>query len=89
MPTLKLKPTYKVVKAYYAELKSLTQFSLFTEGAVSPTFATLLRYCAKQLSWLLAEQYAMKRKGRNIRVDGALLDPFKLVHDMGKKLYGR
>ncbi|MBN1875917.1 MAG: hypothetical protein JXA33_16965 [Anaerolineae bacterium] len=43
MPTLQLKPTYKVVKAYYAELKHLTQLSLFTEGAVSPMFAALLR----------------------------------------------
>ena len=83
MNKLKLKPTYKVVRAYYAELCNLTQLSLFTEGAVSPTFATLLRYCARQFDWTLAEQFAIKPKGarqRAIRVDGALLDPFKLVH---------
>ncbi|MBN2005714.1 MAG: N-6 DNA methylase, partial [Anaerolineae bacterium] len=80
MPTLQLKPTYKVVKAYYDELHNLQQLSLFTEGAVSPTFAALLRHCAGQFDWTLAEQFTLKRKGRNIRVDGALLDPFKLLH---------
>jgi hypothetical protein len=49
MPALQLKPTYKVVKAYYDELHNLQQLSLFTEGAVSPTFAALLRHCAGQV----------------------------------------
>jgi len=83
MDKLRLKPTYKVVKAYYAELDNLMQLSLFTEGAVSPTFAALLRHCARQFDWTLAEQFTMKPKGvrqRTIRVDGALLDPFKLIH---------
>jgi hypothetical protein len=83
MNELKLKPTYKVVKNYYTELDNLMQLSLFTEGAVSPTFAALLRYCARQFNWTLAEQFSMRAKGaggRAIRVDGPLLDPFKLVH---------
>lgn len=83
MNKLKLKPTYKVVKAYYTELRNLMQLSLFTEGTVSPTFAALLRHCARQFDWTLAEQFTMKPKGarqRTIRVDGALLDPFKLIH---------
>jgi predicted helicase len=83
MHKLKLKPTYKVVKDYYTELDNLMQLSLFTEGAVSPTFAALLRHCARQFNWTLAEQFSMRVRGaagRTIRVDGALLDPFKLVH---------
>jgi hypothetical protein len=83
MNKLKLKPTYKVVKNYYTELDNLMQLSLFTEGAVSPSFAALLRYCARQFNWTLAEQFSMRAKGaggRAIRVDGALLDPLKLVH---------
>jgi predicted helicase len=83
MSKLKLKPTYKVVKNYYAELNSLMQLSLFTEGAVSPTFAALLRYCGRQFDWTLAEQFRMQARGggqRTIVVDGALLDPFKLRH---------
>jgi hypothetical protein len=83
MNKLKLKPTYKVVKNYYTELDHLMQLSLFTEGAVSPSFAALLRHCARQFNWTLAEQFSMRAKGaggRAIRVDGALLDPFRLVH---------
>ncbi len=83
MHKLKLKPTYKVVKDYYTELDNLMQLSLFTEGAVSPTFAALLRHCARQFNWTLAEQFSMRARGaggRVIRVDGALLDSFKLIH---------
>ncbi len=83
MLKLKLKPNYKVVRDYYAELDSLMQLSLFSEGAVSPTFAALLRYCAGQFNWTLAEQFSMQARGgggRTIRVDGALLDAFKLLH---------
>ena len=74
MHKLKLKPTYKVVKDYYIELDNLMQLSLFTEGAVSPTFAALLRYCAGQFNWTLAEEFTLQPRGgagRVIRVDGA------------------
>ncbi len=76
---LRLKPTYKIIKAYYDELNNLGNLSLFTEGNVSPAFASLLRYCAKKFNWTLVEQHTMKRNTHNIRVDGALLDTFKLV----------
>ncbi len=80
MSALKLKPTYKVVQAYYTEIRNLAQLSLVSEGAVSPAFAALLRTCAKQFDWTLAEQFSLKRGERTIRVDGALVDAFKLVH---------
>ncbi len=80
MPTLQLKPTHKVVKAYYEALHNLQQLSLFSEGAVSPAFAALLRHCAAQCGWTLAEQFTLKSKGHTLRVDGALLDAFKLLH---------
>ena len=80
MNTLTLKPTYKVVKAYYGEIHDVVQLGYRSEGAVSPAFAALLRRCAKQSYWTLVEQYSMRRGGRIIRVDGALVDPFKLVH---------
>lgn len=47
---------------------------------VSPAFAALLRHCAHQLGWMLLEQHSVKRNGRPIRVDGALVDAFKLPH---------
>jgi len=75
-----LKPTNKVVQAYYDEIQNLAQLRLFSEGAVSPAFAGLLRYCARPFGWTLSEQYALKRGDRTIRVDGVLLDSFKLMH---------
>ena len=75
-----LKPTYKVVKAYYGEIQDVVELGYRSEGAVSPAFAALLRHCAKPFHWTLVEQYRMERGGRAIRVDGALMDAFKLVH---------
>ncbi len=80
MPSLKLKSNHKAVNTYYTEINDLTQLRLFSEGAVSPAFAGLLRVCASQFHWTLAEQYSMKRDGRTLRVDGALIDAFNLVH---------
>lgn len=68
------------IKNYYAEINNLSQLRLFGEGAVSPAFSGLLRACAKQFQWTLAEQYSLKREGRTLRVDGALVDGFNLVH---------
>ena len=78
--TLQLKPTHKAVRAYYQEIEGQSQLSLSTEGAVSPAFAGLLRHCAGQFGWTLTEEFAMKRGDRTIRVDGAVVDGFKLVH---------
>lgn len=80
MRILKLKTNSKPIKAYYAELSNLSQLYLFNEGAVSPAFAGVLRTCAQQMGWTLAEQYTLKREGRTLRVDGALVDAFNLVH---------
>lgn len=77
---LTLKPTHKAVQDYYAELEDLAQLDLFGEGAVAPAFATLLRYCTRNTNYTLAEQYMLKRSGRTLRVDGALLDSFKLPY---------
>ncbi len=76
-----LKATHKVVKDYFAEINRLTQLGLVHEGAVAPAFANLLRAAAQPFGWTLAEQYARKlRGGRAIRIDGALLDSFRLAH---------
>ncbi len=76
-----LKATHKVVKDYFAEINRLTQLGLVHEGAVAPAFANLLRAAAQPFGWTLAEQYARKPRGeRIIRIDGALLDSFRLAH---------
>ncbi len=75
-----LKPTHKVVKDYFAEIHKLTQLGAVHEGAVAPAFAHLLRAAAQPFGWTLAEQYARTvRGGQTIRIDGALLDRFRLA----------
>ncbi len=75
-----LKATHKVVKDYFTEIHRLTQLGAVHEGAVAPAFANLLRAAAQPFGWTLAEQYARAaRGGRAIRIDGALLDEFKLA----------
>ncbi len=80
MALLNIKTTHKVIKTNYDEINQLGNLNLPYEGAVSPAFAALLRHCGRQFNWTLAEQFPMKPKGRSIRVDGALLDEFKLLH---------
>src|SRR6266704_6825982 len=79
MPTLNLKASHNVVKAYYDTLKGFTTLHLFHEGAVSPAFAALLRYGGRQYGWTLAETYVLKRGNRTLYTDGSLLDDFKIV----------
>ena len=75
-----LKSTHKVVKDYFAEIHRLTQLGAVHEGAVAPAFANLLRAAAQPFGWTLAEQYARAaRGGQAIRIDGALLDNFRLA----------
>ena len=75
-----LKSTHKVVKDYFAEVHKLTQLGAVHEGAVAPAFANLLRAAAQPFGWTLAEQYARTaRGGQGIRIDGALLDSFRLA----------
>ena len=75
-----LKPTHKVVKDYFAEVHKLTQLGAVHEGAVAPAFAHLLRAAAQPFGWTLAEQYARTvRGGQTIRIDGGLLDRFRLA----------
>lgn len=80
MTTLNLKPTHKAVKDYYHALVNLNALGASHEGAVSPAFAALLCHCARQFDWTLLEQHSVKRNGRPIRLDGALVDAFKLPH---------
>jgi predicted helicase len=81
MPTINLKPEHKAVKEYYSQLDKLTTtLNAKTEGAVAPLFANLLRHCASQAGLTLIEQFSIKRPNQTIRVDGAIVDEFKLSH---------
>src|ERR1043166_9653337 len=80
MPTLTLSPKHNSIQTYYRDLHQLSLLYHTTEGGVSPAFATLLRHCASQCHWTLAEQYPLKRGQSILYPDGALLDTFRLVH---------
>jgi predicted helicase len=80
MFSLNLKPAHQVVKAYYDELQNLGRLDFYAEGSVSPAFAALLRHCAKQSRLTLVEQYPLKKNSHTLRLDGALLDNFRLPH---------
>ena len=77
MPQLKLKPTHKPVRDYYATLQQYEQHGVTHEGAVSAPFETLLITCAKQVNATLIPQYAMhSATGSRIVIDGAVLNEY-------------
>jgi predicted helicase len=78
MSSLNLKPTHKVVKAYYEELAKLEKHGASAEGAVAPLFAAILRYCAHQFRWIFQEKYAIQLGDKTIYPDGALRDDYFL-----------
>lgn len=81
MPTLELKPTHKVVTAYYDNLAQFEQLGVRHEGAVRSAFQSLLDSCGRQFDWKLVPEYRAKAKaGNQIAVDGGLLDNYGLVH---------
>jgi hypothetical protein len=79
MPTLELKPTHKVVTAYYDSLAKFDRLGIKHETAVRSAFQELLESCARQFDWKLVPEYAIKRKGQpDARADGALVDNYNI-----------
>ena len=79
MQHLNLKPSHKPVKDYYAALGQYGQLNIDHEMAVRSAFGNLLDKCARQFEWTLVPEYALERKNASpLRVDGALLDAFRL-----------
>jgi len=80
MQELNLKPTHKLVKSYYDTLGQYGQLDIDHEMAVRSAFQALLRGCGKQFEWTLVPEYAIhKPKAGIIKVDGAMVDPFRLA----------
>ena len=76
-----LKLTQRQITTYYAELERLDRLGITNEFAVRVPFQTLLEYCGRQFDWTLAPEHSMTgHEGNRIRVDGALIDEFKLVY---------
>lgn len=81
MPSLEIKPTHKVVTAYYDNLAKFEKLGIKHEGAVRSAFQELLDHFGRQFDWTLVPEYRSKGKGGNqIAVDGGLLDHYGLVH---------
>lgn len=81
MPSLNLKTSHKPVKAYYEALQQFERIGVSHEMAVRDAFQDLLKSCCSQFGWTLVPEWEIKRpKLKSLRVDGALVDDFRLAH---------
>ncbi len=81
MERLNLKPTHKPVQNYYEALRQFKTIGVAHEGAVRSAFQTLLESCGRQFGWKLVPEWQIKRNhGHPLRVDGALVDEYRLTH---------
>ncbi len=81
MQTLKLKANHKSVDEYYKTLEQYDQLGVQHEMAVKSAFHDLLSYCGRQFSYTLIPEYPFRRKNqRPVKLDGALVDDYKLAH---------
>ncbi len=79
MQQLNLKPSHAPVKAYYEALGQFGQLHFDHEMAVRSAFQNLLDKCGRQFHWTLIPEFPIPRpKAHPLKVDGALLDEFKL-----------
>src|SRR5258708_2752192 len=81
MEKLNLKPTHKSVQHYYEALRQFKTIGVSNEGAVRSAFQNLLEHCGRQLDWKLVPEWPIKRdRAHSLRVDGALVDEYRLTH---------
>lgn len=81
MEKLNLKSTHKPVVAYYEALEQFKSLRVSHESAVRAAFQNLLEACGRQFKWTLVAEWPIKRAGRaSARVDGALVDEYRLTH---------
>jgi predicted helicase len=81
MEKLNLKPTHKPVQNYYEALRQFRDLGVSHEGAVRSAFQTLLEHCGRQFGWKPVPEWPIKRdRAHSLRVDGALVDEFRLTH---------
>jgi predicted helicase len=79
MQRLNLKPSHKLVKSYYETLGNYGQLNIDHEMAVRSAFQNLLAGCGHQFKWTLVPEYQFHpAKLSAVRIDGALLDTFRL-----------
>ena len=77
MPTLELKPSHKLVQAYYAALAQFDRHLVTRETAVRQPFLDLLRAAAGPRGLTVEAEFPMSgARGHRIVVDAALRDAF-------------
>jgi predicted helicase len=76
-----LKPTHRAVTGYHLALAQFANIGARHESAVRAAFEQLVEACAGPLKWTLVREYELRRKAdSSLRLDGALLDQYRLVH---------
>ena len=76
---LTIKPTHKLIKQYYAELKEYEQLGERNEGTVRAAFQSLLQHYSRQADLtLICEKTRYTPEKRRITPDGELFDAFNL-----------
>jgi hypothetical protein len=78
MPEVDLQPDDAAVEQYYEQLAAYENVGARHEGAVRTAFRDLLDHGGKQMGWELVPEWSPKH--RRIRIDGALLDEYRLTH---------
>src|SRR2546421_2238389 len=74
MDILRLQPSHKAIKNYYAELDAYARLGVKHEMAVRDAFQALLKVCCKEAGLTFVGEWKIKRKGRNpLSVDGAMV----------------
>ena len=78
MSQLDLSPTDDAVEDYYDQLDAYERVGAQHEGAVRTAFRDLLDHGGSQMGWELVPEWSPR--DRRIRIDGALLDEYRLTH---------
>lgn len=81
MHKLNLKPSQKHVRDYYEAQARFKSLRVSHETAVRSAFQSLLETCGQQFRWKLVPEWPIRRAAaRSLRVDGVLLDEYRLAH---------
>ena len=78
MDEVDLQPDDESVERYYDQLEAYQRVGAEHEGAVRTAFRDLLNHGGKQMGWELVPEWSPKNQ--RIRIDGALLDEYRLTH---------
>jgi predicted helicase len=78
---LDIRPTHKPVADYFSELQRFSDLGVSHETAVRSAFQSVLAFYGRQAGWTLVPEWPLRRRGAPpLRVDGALVDSFRLAH---------